>query len=336
MQNEHTVLLEVELHGQGNHRREGARAGLSRTEWEIVSQETALAIRTLRAFDNVIYRQEKMQLVQETVQLNEQAVTHLPELVAAKRIGRADLLVAQTEVVDAKAQIGPARAAYLAATQELRRAMGATEGTFQVRGSLDAPGNPWDADALTSTALERRADLHARKEAIAEADARLRLAIADRHGNPTVGPTYEFNESRVHFIGGVVNVPLPLLNKRQGEIQQRDAERARAALEMRQTEVLIRLDVQAALARLQDARQWVDMYQGELLPNLRKSLKLMEDYLVGNEPNVDVLKIIDVRRKLLKARDGYLDAHAELRQAQADLAAAAGEPALALTPSERK
>jgi hypothetical protein len=43
---------------------------------------------------------------------------------------------------------------------------------------------------------------------------------------------------------------------------------------------------------------------------------------------VDVLRVIDVHRKLLRARDGYLDTLWELRQAQADLAAALGDPAL--------
>ena len=36
------------------------------------------------------------------------------------------------------------------------------------------------------------------------------------------------------------------------------------------------------------------------------------------------------RRKLLKMRDGYLDAQWEASQAQADLAAAVGDPALAV------
>jgi outer membrane protein TolC len=44
----------------------------------------------------------------------------------------------------------------------------------------------------------------------------------------------------------------------------------------------------------------------------------------------DFLKVMDVRRKLLQARGGYLDALYELRQARNDLAAAVGDPALPL------
>ena len=54
----------------------------------------------------------------------------------------------------------------------------------------------------------------------------------------------------------------------------------------------------------------------------------MEKLFQAGEPGVDVLRVIDVRRKLLQARDGYLDALWAVRQARADLAAAVGEPAL--------
>jgi outer membrane protein TolC len=47
---------------------------------------------------------------------------------------------------------------------------------------------------------------------------------------------------------------------------------------------------------------------------------------------VDVLRVIDVRRKLLRARDSYLDALWAVSQARADLLAATGEPALTFCP----
>ena len=54
----------------------------------------------------------------------------------------------------------------------------------------------------------------------------------------------------------------------------------------------------------------------------------------AGEPSVDVLRLIDARKRLLRARDGYLDALWELSQARADLAAAVGDIELALPPRE--
>ena len=48
---------------------------------------------------------------------------------------------------------------------------------------------------------------------------------------------------------------------------------------------------------------------------------------------VDVMRVSTVRRSLIRARDGYLDALFEVTQAQADLAAAVGDPALAVSPA---
>lgn len=55
--NEHKLLTEVEIRGQRTYRRQGAAAALSRTDWEIASQEIALAVRVIRTFDAVLYRQ---------------------------------------------------------------------------------------------------------------------------------------------------------------------------------------------------------------------------------------------------------------------------------------
>jgi outer membrane protein TolC len=123
-----------------------------------------------------------------------------------------------------------------------------------------------------------------------------------------------------------------LYNVHSGEILQRQAERDRAILDVRRNEVLIRQDVQAAVARLRDARAWVNIYKKEILPNLQKSLEGIEKLFTEGDPGVDVVKVLDLRRKLLSARDGYLDAVWEVTQARADLAAALGQPLLDVTP----
>lgn len=332
--NEHLVLLEVEARGQGVHRRDGAAAALSRTDWEIAFQELDLAVRTARAFDTVLYRQQKLQLIQETVQLNERAAAQVSKLVEQSKLRPADLIVIRTEVLDSRAQTGPGRAALLAGWADLRRALGVLDDSFSVRGTLEAAVPRWQAEALSQTALERRPDLHARQAGVGETEARLRLEIANRYGNPTIGPAYEYDASRVNLIGVQFLVPLPVFNKHRGEILQRQAERDRALLELRALEIQVRQDVRTGLRRVEEAQQAVKLYRDELIPSLKTSLEAIEKLFVENEPGVDVVRVLDVRRKLLKARDGYLDALWEASQARADLAAAVGDPGLAdTTPS---
>jgi cobalt-zinc-cadmium efflux system outer membrane protein len=330
---EQRVSIDLEVRGQGKYRRRAACAALRRTDWEIAAQELALVVRVIRAYGAVLYRQEKLQLIEQMIGVNQEAARQVEQLVKSGKLRPTDLLLIQTEVTDSRAQLTSGRTTLVAAVQEFRRALGLVDDTFQLEGSLQTQVWDWDAPALTQTALERRPDLRARQIAVAEAGARLGLAIADRFGNINLGPDYEYNETRVNFIGAQMVVPLPVLNNHRGEILQRRAGRTRAVLDLRQTEVQVRQDVQAALARIRQARDWLNTYRKSVVPGLEATYKKMHELLVAGEPGVDALKLIDINRKLLRARDVELDARWELLQALADLAAAVGDPALVLDPA---
>ncbi len=204
---------------------------------------------------------------------------------------------------------------------------------FILRGDLTVPPLPdGPAEALAEAAHARRPDRRSREAAVAEADARLRLERANRFGNPVVGPTYEYDNSSIHNLGVQFALPLPVLNAHHSDILQREAEKQRALFDLRQTDVEITQEVEAALSRLKHAQDWAEMYRAEVLPDLEKSLKEIRELF--NQPNsgVDALRILDVQRKLLTARDNYLDAQFEVRQAVADLAAALGDPSIAVGP----
>jgi cobalt-zinc-cadmium efflux system outer membrane protein len=323
---EQLLLWEVEVRGQGTYRRQGATATLRRTEWEIAFQEQTLAVRVIRAFSTLIYRQEKLRLLEETVRINDQFVQDLRRSLGL-RVTPANLIVAQSEVDASRALLGTGRANLTAARFDFHRALGIVEGEFELQGTLDIPEYTDDAAALLQTALERRADLRARRAALDEAGAALRLEIANRYGNPTIGPAYTYDPTRVNAIGGQLNFPIPIVNTHRGEILQRQAQRDAAVLDVRRTEVDIRHDVEAALSRLHIARAWVGTYRNQTLPNLRGYRDSI--LLLFQKGQVDLLSVIDIRRKLITAQDGYLDALYELSQARADLAAAIGEPIVA-------
>ena len=115
------------------------------------------------------------------------------------------------------------------------------------------------------------------------------------------------------------------------EICQRQAELTRAHAELQQIETQIAQTVQAAQARLAEARKWADEYPASVLPNLNKAREDMERLFAQNEQGVDVLRVLGVQGNLLKSIDAYLDARYEVSQALADLAAAVGDPALVIS-----
>jgi outer membrane protein TolC len=330
--NEQLLFFTLELFGQKRIRQQGARATLARTDWEIAAQEQLLAVRVLRAFRGLLYRQEKLRVAEENVKLNEEAARGVEKQVKLGAKRGADLILANTEVDNARTLIGSARSNLALARAELLRALGATETSLTLEGALEVEFERGELEPLVLAAYENRADLQARRAAVDEADARLRLEIANRFGNPALGPAYVYDPTGVQLIGGQVNVPLPVFNRHKGEIMARQAERDRAVLEVRRYEIQIRQDVQAALTRLDEAQKWAADYKNQVLPNLQRALEGIEKLFAQNDPGADVLRVIDVRRKLLRARDGYLDALWEVSQARADLAIALGEPAMNAGP----
>jgi cobalt-zinc-cadmium efflux system outer membrane protein len=327
---EHIVIWEVELFHQGQYRRQGAAAALSRTEWEVAYQEQTLAVQVIKAYATLLYRQEKLRLLEETLSLNQQLIKDVQRLIDLGKAKPADGIVAETEVTDTMDLVGAGRESVTSARQDLLRALGLATGTFAVAGSLDLPAQTWDPAAMTELALERRADLRARREAVAEAAANVALARANRYGNPSIGPAYTYDPTGVNMFGAQINVPLPVVNTHRGEILESQANEAQAGLLMRQAEVNVRQDVAAALARLDAAQRRVDLFRNRLLPDLRSAVQRMQTLFLAGDPSVDLLRTIDVRRKLLRARDSYIDALWNVSQARSDLLAAIGEPALGL------
>jgi cobalt-zinc-cadmium efflux system outer membrane protein len=332
--NEHTVRLDLELFHQGSHRRAMAQAALSRTEWEIATQEHLMAIRVIRAFNALLYRREKERLANEAVQLQEQASAQAARLAEQGKVGRGDLLLSRADVAEAHAQRGPARTNLDQATNDLRRLLGILEEGVEVDGTLEKPVPKVDKALLIDAALQNRPELHALHLAVQEAEARLRLEVSNRFGNPSVGPAMEYNETRDTFVGVWMVWSLPVINKRRGEIMQRQAERSRAILAGQQAEFTVRQDVQAALARLADAEAVVQTFRNETLPALRTARESLDRLFTQGEPGVDLLRLLDVRRRVLRSRDAYLDALFELSQARADLAAALGDPSVAFTDQQ--
>lgn len=325
---EHSLLLEWELRHQGQYRREGAAQALSRTDFEIAFQELSLAARVIRAFDTALYREEKLAFVERTLKFNEKSVQEIALLVEKNQLRAGDLLIARTEVVDTRTLLGPARAALVVARNDLRRLLGLVDEPLRVKGTLASTVPPFEEPELIAAAMERRPDRSARLAAVAEAEAALKLAQANRFGNPIAGPSYEYDNTRVNYMGVQFTIPLPLLNRHNGEIMQREAERGRAIAELRQTEIQVHQDVEEAIQRLKEAKSWADSYP-QTIKNLNQAHEEMRDLFLKNQPGADVLRLIDIRRKLFKAEEGYFDAIWEISQGRADLAAAVADPRLA-------
>jgi outer membrane protein, heavy metal efflux system len=328
------ISLELELRGQGGHRRAAASATATRIDWEIAQQEMAVSIAVIRAYNAVLYRQKKLEAFEEGLKLSEMTVANLRRSVDAGKLKTTDLVLPDADLRSARAQRNQVQAALASARGELRKLLGTLDDSFSVFGNLDVPLPTTDQTAFTQLALDQRPDLRARRAAICEAEAGLRLVEANRCGNPSLAPFFSYDNSRVSTIGGRISFPIPILNVRRGEIMKAQTDVAKVNSEVHQLELQASQDVLAALSRYAAASKWVAAYEKEVLPDLYQERSRTQELFTKNDPSIDLARFITVERAFLKASETLLDARFELSQAQADLALAAAEPQLALGPSQ--
>lgn len=322
---EHTSRLDLEINGQGKYRRATARFALTRTEWEVAAQELLTSIQVVRAYNTLLYRLGKYRLLEEGMQLTEQTHEFTGRLFKEGAVRSPDLLLARADVVEAQNALGPGRSLAVVAENDLRRVLGLISESLVLDGALEKSFETPPAPLLIQAALERRPDLHGLEFAVKEADNRLHFEIANRWGNPSLGPAGEVNETSVGFVGLWMIWQAPIINQRKGEINQRKAELARTVQALHQGEIQVQQDVFAALARLDQAEKVVKYFRTETLPTLRQAREEFDKLYLAVQPGVDLTRVIDIRRRLLRARDAYLDALFELSQAQTDLAAAVAD-----------
>src|SRR5207237_5937857 len=99
----------------------------------------------------------------------------------------ADLMLATSDLVEARAARGPGQAQLVAAWNDLRRVMGVDTDVAAYQGRLDPVAVPDDVAGLTQHALQTRPELQALSLALIEAEQRIRLEVANRFGNPSIG-----------------------------------------------------------------------------------------------------------------------------------------------------
>jgi outer membrane protein, heavy metal efflux system len=328
------ISLELELRGQGGYRRAAASATASRIDWEIAQQEMAVSIAVIRAYNAVLYRQKKLEFFEDGLKLSEQAFANLRRLADAGKMKTTDLVLPQADLQTARAQRNQVKATVAAARSDLRKLLGSVDDSFAVVGNLDIPLPPMDQAALTQMALDQRPDLHARRAAICEAEAGLRLVEANRYGNPSLAPFFSYDNSRVSTAGGRISFPIPCLNVRRGEIIKAQTDVNKVHSEVHQLEIQASQDVLAAVSRLAEATKWAAAYEKDVLPDLSQERARTERLFAANDASVDLARYITVERAYLKASETLIDARFEVSQALADLALAVAEPMLVLGPGQ--
>jgi outer membrane protein, heavy metal efflux system len=319
----------IELGGRTGYRTEIARAAFNQTQWNILQAELASLIQTYRSHQTAIYRREKLRVAKQLAEFNRGLAKTVQRQMQANMVPAVDVALAEVECQSTDQQAAVALQDYVTSITDLRQqiGIGGSTGGLQPSGPLQMPDGPFerDEDNLIRVALESRPEVHAAQAQVASSRAAVGLARADRIPIFSAGPVYEKDESGTSFYGVAVSTPIPVLNAGRPQVAQREAEYRRDVVALEQTQQRVRNQVKATLTRWQHAQRLASRTRATIEPIQALAAKVERLYAAGQS---DLVKLLQVRQRLIQAENTQLDAIWQATQIYAELITALGETPL--------
>lgn len=289
--------------------------------WEIQRAEQELEATRLRvltdvriAYYEVLIAQRRRDLTGELAGISEKAVAAAQALFQGEEVSEADPLRARVEADSARILLQTATNQHYEAWRRMTAIVGMPElAIVRVEGQLE-PGNvelSWD-----ETLQQILADSPEIAAAIAEIEA-ARWAIDRAHAevipNIEVQAIMQDDRGTGSTNGNLqVTLPIPLINRNQGGIQQAHAEAAAAERAVDR----LALDLQSRLAsvfqRYESAKNQAHQYsrEGGILQNAERTLVLIRAGYQAEE--FSVLDMLTAQRTYFQTNLAYLDSLRDL------------------------
>jgi cobalt-zinc-cadmium efflux system outer membrane protein len=311
------------LQGQRGIRVRGADAGLLRATRGVQDAERQVVADVLKAYGDLLVSQERLGLAQEILGVVQNVRAAAQKLFEADAVPELDVFRADVEVRKAENRVVSEERGLATARRELALLIGraVAEPLRAVASSPVLPPSPGNLEALRSQALGARPDLTAALAAVDAARAEVDLVRAERF-LPEIKVGVKYEEAREFDSTSqrgllTLSVPLPLFNRREGDLDRARAEVAKQQAQVELTRRRIEKEISVAVQQVDASRQIVDRYVRSILPQQERNFSLLrEAYTIGE------IRITDVfvgQREFIESREAYLEAVSTFNAATADL-----------------
>ena len=298
-----------------------AAAGAERADLDrrLVFEVRARFVRTLVAGERLRLARENLTHYRETVRVSR-------ERADAGEISAAEFDKIALEQRGFEHEVADAEIERRQAVAELLPLLGLDVADLVPVGELRLPAARTDTDTLVSEALRRRPDLTAAERAAEAAEAALRLARAERWPNVTVGVQYTHDEFQVagnlaNSLGANFSLPLPLVNRNQGEIQRAEAEALIARREVQKLRLGIPQEVRTAVTSYTVAGERVRRFEEAFLRQSEDARRAAE--VSYREGAISLLEFVEAERTFIQTQRDHLDALLDGHTAAFDVTRAA-------------
>jgi len=319
---------EVEVAGQRGKRIEEAGANLERVEQVVRDRTRLIEAEVKRTFFAALARRQRHDLLQRVEVLNRRVRDASQARVKAGESPVMEANLAEIRFGQSRKETLVAEKDYTSTLLELKRRLNiAPDATLNPSGELHASPAAYVLETLIARATEARPDLLASQREVGRVDAETALTRRLIIPNPTLAGFYREEagvEGRERIVGVGIRIPLPLFDRRQGELLALAGRRRQAQFEVDATVRTVEKEVADAFQSYEAARREVEIFEQDILGRAEENFRFIETaYRAGK---LDFFQFVVVQNDLVGAQLSYLDSLTAFREAEVNLEQAVGAP----------
>jgi cobalt-zinc-cadmium efflux system outer membrane protein len=261
---------------------------------------------------NVVVAQRARELTGELAEIGKRGLETTERLFQGQQVSNAEVLQARIEAASASITLQNAQNRLAAAWRRLSSVVGTPEMAPQeVSGELTSQLAALDWGETYSRLITQSPELASARAGVSRARAILERAQAEPIPNLDVQLGVQYDNSSQYTIANIqAGVPIPFSNRNQGNVQTAYADVRNAQAEIGRIELSLRNRLASAFENYANARNQVDTFSRQILPDARSSLDLVSTgYRQGQ---VSFLALLTAQRTNAQANLAYLQALQEL------------------------
>jgi cobalt-zinc-cadmium efflux system outer membrane protein len=310
----------IESGGKRERRVDAASSVVQTTELGRELTRRQIASRVASAYWTAASLARSRDLLQEVLRTYQEDVDYSRNRVNEGVMAEADLMRIQLERDRMEAEVLTATRDADLGIVNLYRAMGKPEfPPTRLTDPLDKM-EPVTLPQLDQV-LQSRPELRIARQAVAEAEANIRLQKANAKPDPEAFVGYKRNVG-YDTLYGAVQIDLPVRNHNQGNIASAQARLHIAHANLTAAETQVKADLEAAVRAYKNDRALLDILPRTLSRATETERLARAAYREGG---IDLLRLLDAERSRIQAQTEYNRALADLHQSVVGLYLAGGE-----------
>lgn len=299
--------------GKRRLRTEVAEAARSVAQLQFLNSVRGVVLDVQSAFVDALLARDSLALARENLSSLNQIVEINAARVKAGDLAEVELIRSRLAALQFETSVRQAELKLRAALVRLQTFLGRSKPSpsFDVAGDLSRAKAAPALEELRTSARELRPDLRALNRDRERAEAELRSQIAQGKVDYTLGTEYRRQQvaAKSNSLGVFLNVPLPVFNRNQGEIERARQERQQIHWRVGALEAAIAAEVENAYQQFLTARSLLEAIGGQMVAQARDVREITEFSYKRGEATL--LQLLDAQRAFNETMQAYNEARAE-------------------------